>query len=80
MRWKALGRAMKLSKVPAPGDAAFQAFLRRPLRGEELEVAFSIVPFLSIDAVGSELWTALHEYINGGTLSRASDNSSGKPR
>ena len=49
-------------------------------RVEELEVAFLVVPFLSIDAVGSELLEALHEYISGGTLSRASDNSSGKPR
>ena len=29
---------------------------------------------LSIDAVGSELLAALHEYISGDTLSRASDN------
>ena len=49
-------------------------------RVEELEVAFSIVPLFSIDAVGSELLAALHEHINGDILSRASDNSSGKPR
>ena len=35
-------------------------------------------PLLEIDTVGSELSAALHEYINGDTLSRASDNSSGK--
>ena len=39
-------------------------------------MAFSIVPFLSIDAVGSELWTALHEYINGDTHKSVFDNSS----
>ena len=33
MRWKALDRAMNLSEVPAQGDAAFQAFLRRSLWG-----------------------------------------------
>ena len=27
-----------------------------------LGAAFSIAPFLSIDAAGSELWTRLHEY------------------
>ena len=57
-------------------------------------MAFSIAPLLKIDTVGSELSAALHEYINGDTLSRASDheyingdtlsrasdNSSGKPR
>ena len=43
-------------------------------------MAFSVGPLLSIDAVGSELSAALHEYINGGTLSRASENSSGKAR
>ena len=32
--------------------------------------------FLSIDAVGSELWTALHEYINGDTHKSVFDNSS----
>ena len=31
MRWKALDRAMNLSEVPAPGDAAFQATLLRQL-------------------------------------------------
>ena len=51
-------------------------FLRRSLRCRELEVAFSIVPFLSIDAVGSELWTALHEYINGDTHKSVFVNSS----
>ena len=39
-------------------------------------MAFSIVSFLSIDAVGSELWTALHEYINGDTHKSVFDNSS----
>ena len=34
MRWKALGRAVNLSQVPAQGDAALQAFLLRCLRGE----------------------------------------------
>ena len=34
MRWKALDRALNLSQVAAQGDAAFQAFLLRYLRGE----------------------------------------------
>ena len=34
MRWKALDRATNLSQVPAQGDAAFQAFLLRCLRGQ----------------------------------------------
>ena len=71
---------MNLSEVPASGDAAFQDIWNALSRVEELEVAFSVVPFLSIDAVGSGLLAALHEDINGDTLSRASDNSSGKPR
>ena len=33
MRWKALDRAVNLSQVPAPGDAPFQAILRRSLKG-----------------------------------------------
>ena len=41
-----------------------------------LEAAFSSTPFLSIDAVGSELWTALHEYIDCDTHGRAPSNSS----
>jgi hypothetical protein len=45
-----------------------------------LEVAFSIVPFLSIDAVGSELWTAPHEYISSDTDESVFDNSSGRHR
>ena len=31
MRWKALDRAMNMSEVPAPGDAAFRATLLRQL-------------------------------------------------
>ena len=76
MRWKAPGRAMNLSWVPAQGDAAFCDAL---FGVRELEVVFSIVPFLSIDAVGSELWTALHEYISGDTGQSAFDNSPGMP-
>ena len=40
MRWKAPGRAVNLSQVPAQGDAVFQAFLflRRCLRGESAGV------------------------------------------
>ena len=34
MRWKALDRAVNLSQVPAQGDAAFQAYFLRYLRGE----------------------------------------------
>ena len=41
-----------------------------------LGAAFSSTQFLSIDAVGSELWTALHEYINGDTHKSVFDNSS----
>ena len=41
-----------------------------------LGVAFSSTPFLSIDAVGSEIWAALHEYIDCGTHRRAPNNSS----
>ena len=33
-------------------------------------------PFLSIDAVGSEIWTLLHEYIDCGTHQRAPNNLS----
>ena len=81
MRWKALDRAMNLSQFPAQGDAAFQVFFCDAFFGVgEFEVAFSIVLFLSIDAVDSELWTALHEYINGDTHKSVFDNSSGKPR
>ena len=36
---------------------------------------FSSKSFLSIDAVGSEFLTALHEYIDCGTHQRAPDNS-----
>ena len=54
--------------------------MRALLGVKELEVAFSILPFLSIDAVGSELWTALHEYINGDTHKSVFDNSFGKKR
>ena len=38
--------------------------------------AFSSTPFLSIDAVGSEIWTALHEYTDCDTHQRAPNNSS----
>ena len=41
-----------------------------------LGAAFSSTPFLSIDAVGSELWTALHGYIDCCTHQRAPDDSS----
>ena len=44
-------------------------------RVEELEVAFSIVPLLSIDAVGSELLTRLLEYIDCDTHQRTPKNS-----
>ena len=33
MRWKALGRAVNMGMVSAQGGAAFQAILRRSLRG-----------------------------------------------
>ena len=38
--------------------------------------SFASLPFFSIDAVGSEKWTALHEYIDCGTHQRAPSNSS----
>ena len=41
-----------------------------------LGAAFSSTPFLSIDAVGSELWTALHEYIDCDTHRRLPNTSS----
>ena len=44
-----------------------------------LGAAFSSTPFLSIDAVGSEILTALHEHIDCGTYQRAPNNSSIKP-
>jgi hypothetical protein len=34
------------------------------------------MPFLSIDAVGSKIWTALHEYIDCDTHQRAPNKSS----
>ena len=37
---------------------------------------FPSTPFLSIDAVGSEIWTALHEHINCGTHQRVPNRSS----
>ena len=36
---------------------------------------FPLSSFLSIDAVGSEVWTALHEYINGDTHQRVPSHS-----
>ena len=72
MRWKALGRAMDLSQVPAQGDAAFQSFCDAPLGVRVLRAAFSSTPFLSIDAVGSGLWTALREYTDCDTHQRFS--------
>ena len=41
-----------------------------------LGTTFPSTPFLSIDAVGSEIWTALHEYINCGTHQRVHNHSS----
>ena len=41
-----------------------------------LGAAFSSTPILSIDAVGSELWAALHEHIDCDTHRRATNNSS----
>jgi len=43
-----------------------------------LAPTFSSTPFLSIDAAGSEIWTALHAYINGDTHQGVLNNSSGK--
>ena len=76
MRWKALGRALNMSQVAAQGDAALQAFCDALFGVRELEVAFSIVPFLSIDAVGSGLLARLLEYIDCGTHRRTPRNSS----
>ena len=74
-RWKVLDRAMNVSSVPAPGDAAFQAFSRfsrrsRSARSGLLKCAIALNRHRWL----YELSTALHEYINGDTLSRASDN------
>ena len=46
MRWKALDRAVNLSQVPAQGDAAFQAFLLRSLRGENArsDLLLAVIP------------------------------------
>ena len=46
MRWKALDRAVNLSQVPAQGDAAFQAFLLRCLRGENArsDLLLTVIP------------------------------------
>ena len=41
-----------------------------------LGAAFSSMSFLSIDAVGSELWTSLLEYTDCDTHRRAPSNSS----
>ena len=41
-----------------------------------LRAAFSSTQILSIDAVGSELLTSLHEYIDCGTHQRAPNDSS----
>ena len=41
-----------------------------------LGLIFLWLAFLSIDAVGSELWTSLHEYIDCDTHRRAPNNSS----
>ena len=41
-----------------------------------LEPTFSLTPFLSIDAVGSEIWTSLQMYINGDTHQRVPNHSS----
>ena len=41
-----------------------------------LEAAFSSTPFLSIEAVGSELLTSLHEHTDYGTHQRAPNDSS----
>ena len=43
MRWKALDRAMNLSEVPDQGDAAFQAFLRRCLGGQNARLDLLII-------------------------------------
>ena len=77
MRWKALDRAMNLSLVPAQGDAFFLALFSDAALGVGvLGAAFSSTPFLSIDAVGSEILTALHQYIDCNTHQRAPSNSS----
>ena len=60
MLWKALDRALNMShQAAALGDAGLRAFLLRSLRGESARVTFSVAPFRSIDAVGSELLARL---------------------
>ena len=50
----------ELEPGPSSRRRCLASFFRDALFGvRELEVAFSIVPFLSIDAVGSELLTRL---------------------
>ena len=80
MLWKVLDRAMNVSEVSAPGDAPSKLGAILSEESTPLDQAFSKASLLEIDTVGSELPAPLHEYINGDTLSRASDNSSGKTR
>ena len=76
MRWKALDCAMNLSSVPAQGGAFFLVFFCDAALGVGvLGQTFSSTSFLSIDAVGSEILTALHEYIDCGTHQRAPNDS-----
>ena len=77
MRWKALDRAMNLSLVPAQGDAFFQVFFCDAVLGfGALGPTFSSTSFPSIDAVGSKILTALHEYVDCDTHQRAPNKSS----
>ena len=48
MRWKALDRAMNLSEVPAPGDAAFQAFFATLIGHVASREGFSSKPFAQL--------------------------------
>ena len=45
------------------------------VRDGVLGPSFTSTPLLSIDAVGSGIWKALHEYINGDTHQRVANHS-----
>ena len=45
-------------------------------RDDVLGPSFTSLRFFSIGAVGSEIWTALHEYIDCGTHQRGPNHSS----
>ena len=70
---------MATEKMGAMGRSAIipsHLTLLLKARNDVLGTTFSPTSFLSIDAVGSEIWTALHGYIDCDTHRRAPNNLS----